>query len=343
VAGLFFGAAAITKYQNLIVLVPAIGIAATLNLVYYRAAPFRVFLWPGVVMAAMFGLWQSILVVYLGPATSAENLAALREATAGAAAVFSPDAMKRAVRELLSFKAYGGALVPALAYGFFCAVPRSREGQRWGIVGLLVTVNIGWYVVASIGWPRYAFAGLAFASLLVTKFFIDALQHLADAANARADSRAAPARRGLQGAIGGWAVFILVASLAATVPPVLAPPENFPRAMSEYLDQQVEKGVRIETWEQELGALTTHNYHYPPPRLLNVAVRHIWLGGPSPSLQYKPLDIDPPPYVVVGEFARWVGVYPADALARSYALEKKIGAYELYRRVESIAPPASGS
>ena len=334
-AGLLFGAAATTKYQNLIVLAPTIGLAAAADLLYYRAARFRVFFWPGVVLAAVFGLWQAVLVVYLGPLTSAENFAALREATAGAAAVFSPEAMGRAVRELLSFRAYGGMIVLAVVYGLSCAVPRSREGQRWGIVVLLVAVNLGWYVVASIGWPRYAFAGLAFASLFVGKFFVDMLQGLAGALRSSRDVPQTMTLRGLQVAVASWALFILTSSLITTFRPVLDPPENFPAAMSAYLDREVEKGAIIETWEQELGALTTHNYHYPPARLLNTAVRHIWLAGPSPSLQYKPLETERPPYVLVGGFGRWVGVYPTEGLEKDYTLETRIGSYELYRRTSA--------
>jgi len=335
-AGLLFGAAAVTKYQNLIILVPTIALAACANLVYYRTARLRVFLWPGIVLGAIFGIWQVILVVYLGPQTSAENFAALREATAGAAAVFSPDAMRRAARELLSFRSYGSALALALPYGVFCALPRSRSGQRWGILLFLVVVNLTWYALASIGWPRYAFTGLAFASLFVAKFFVDLLQRLSvTPGDAPPDiAQAKVTTLGLRAAVAAWGVFVVTSSLAASMRPILLPPENSPAAMSAFLDRHVPREAVIETWEPELGALTTHNYHYPPARLLNVAVRHIWLGGPGPGLQYRPLETDQPPYVVVGGFGRWVGVYPTKLLENEYSLEARIGGYELYRRID---------
>jgi hypothetical protein len=342
-AGLLFGAAAVTKYQNLILLVPTIALAAGANLLYYKTTRLRIFLWPGMVLGTVFGVWQLILVVYLGPQTSAENFAALREATAGAAAVFSPDSMKRALRELLSFRSYGSALALALPYGVFCALPRSRSGQRWGILLLFVVVNLVWYAVASIGWPRYAFTGLALASLFVAKVFLDLLQWLALSARAATtrDDGHDGTTLGLRAALTVWGGFILITSLAATLRPIVSPPENYPAAMSAFLDREVPKEAVIETWEQELGALTTHNYHYPPARLLIVAVRHIWLHGPGPAEHYRPIETDRPPYVVVGGFGRWVGVYPTELLEKEYSLDARIGGYELYRRIDQrgVVPP----
>src|SRR4029079_4154983 len=88
-AGVLFGAAAITKYQMLVAIAPAFALGFALNYLYYRGTLARVFIWPAVLTVAVFGLWQAILVVYLGPQNSLQNLVALRAATAGAATVFS--------------------------------------------------------------------------------------------------------------------------------------------------------------------------------------------------------------------------------------------------------------
>jgi hypothetical protein len=336
-AGLLFGAAAVTKYQNLIALAPMIVMAAAADLLYYRRLGLKVFLWPALVLGGLFGAWQLILIVYLGPQTAAENFAALREATAGAAAAFSRDAMVRAVRELTSFRAYGATLPLALAYGLLCARPRTEAGQRWAAIFLLAAINIAWYVLASIGWPRYAFTGLAFASFLLGKFFIDLFLNLAAAARNTAGRDQWITSRSLQGAVAAWLLLIVGASAAATIRPIVAPPENHPAAISAYLNRAIPETAVVETWEQELGALTPHNYHYPPSRLLNVAVRHIWLGGPPPAEVYQPLTSDRPPYVVVGAFAKWVALYPPDVLEREYTRDAVVGPYEVYRRSDVVA------
>lgn len=334
-AGLLLGLSAITKYQNFLVLVPTLALAALANALYYRTTRLRTFVWPGLLVVTVFGLWQAILVVYLGPQTSAENFTALREATAGAAAVFSADAMKRAVRQLFSFSTYGGSLVLALPYAVSCSLSRSRRSQQWALLLSFVVVNLAWYVFASIGWPRYAFAGLALASLFVARFYLDALRALTEGAALARESGAredVTRLRGLQAALVTWAALTVLPAVAVTVRPIMRPPENAPAVISAYLNREVPTSAVIETWEPELGALTEHNYHYPPARLLNVAVRHIWLGGPSPREQYHALENERPGYVVVGGFARWVGLYSTEVLSKHYVLVTKIGDYELYRR-----------
>src|SRR5262245_56056678 len=152
---------------------PAIVVAGAANLLYYRTAPLRVFVWPAVLTGGLFGLWLLILVLYLGPTTSLENLATFREATAGAATVFSMPLMVRSVKELVNIKTFGGCLIIALCYGALVSLPRSRKSQQWGVLFLFIAINLAWYVFASISWLRYAFAGLAISSLFVAKFFVD--------------------------------------------------------------------------------------------------------------------------------------------------------------------------
>lgn len=330
-AGLLLAAAAVTKYQNLLVLAPTLLIAWVANAFYYRTARHRVFLIPGIIVASTFAAWQAILVLYLGPSTAAENFAALREASAGAAAAFSPELMKQAVRQLLSFQTYGGALLVAIAYGATQSFSRTRQSQQWSILFLLVACNLVWFVVASIGWPRYAFTGLVIAALFVARLFVDLLAHLMPAdLNWRRWLSAGT--YGLPLAISVWLLAFVMTGMAATALPVLRPPDNAPAAMAEYLNRTVPHDALIETWEPELGALTAHNYHYPPSRLLAVAVRHIWLRGPAPSVQYKLPENALPPYVVVGAFSRWVALYPTSTLERDYQRVTTIGEYELYQR-----------
>jgi 4-amino-4-deoxy-L-arabinose transferase-like glycosyltransferase len=332
-AGLLLGAAAVTKYQNLIVLAPTLLIAWGANAFYYRTARQRVFLVPGILVAASFAAWQALLVLYLGPSTGSENFAVLREASAGAAAAFSPELMKRAVRELLSFQTYGGALLLAMAYGAVCSLGRTRQSQQWGILFTLVACNLVWYVVASIGWPRYAFTGLAIAALFVARLFEDLLVYLRSRdLDWRGWVAAGNPTMGLSLAVATWAIAIVIPGLAAVALPIVRPAYNAPAEMAAYLDRTVPQNAVIETWEPELGALTAHNYHYPPSRLLAVAVRHVWLGGPGPALQYTVRSEKLlPPFVVVGSFSRWVGLYATSTLEPDYQLVTTIGGYELYK------------
>jgi hypothetical protein len=274
------------------------------------------------------------MILYLGPATASENLAALRTATAGAALVFSPDLMKRGIQELLSLKVYLGWLFPVLIYGFFLALPRRREGQQWGVLLILIAVNLIWYVVASISWLRYAFPGLAFGSLFVARFFYDLTGgfHLKVSSlwQAWREGQSAWLKQAMRLALLLWLAAMIVVPLGQTAKQIVLPGFNAPAAMAAYLNGHVSPEALIETWEPEMGFLTDHNYHFPPPLLLNQAVGYIWLGKPSPAQEYTFVQDEAPDYVLIGGFARWVGLYPQDWLATHYRPVANIGNYELY-------------
>jgi len=333
--GLLLGLSMVTKQQYLLILAPTLLAAWLLNLIYYRSAPQRVFLVPGIVAAACYAFWQVYLIFFLGSGTAAENLAHFREFTAGAALVFSPDLMKRGVSELLSLKVYLSVVAPVLLYGASLAIPRQREGHQWGILFVLVAWNLVWYVVASVSWLRYAFPALAVASLFVARFFHDLTDgfHWSAAGLWQALRRGDPLlpRLALQGTLLVWLAAMIVLPLGKTAWQIVSPPFNAPAAMAAYLNANVPREALIETWEPELGFLTNHTYHFPPQILLNTAVQYIWQGGTPPAQDYDFVRTERPTYVLVGEFARWVNMYPPDVLAEAhYTFVTNIEAYELY-------------
>lgn len=331
--GLLFGLATVTKQQYLLVLAPTLLAAWVLNLIYFRSAPQRVFLAPGIVSAACFTLWQLYLVMYLGPATTADNLAQYREFTSGAALVFSTDLMLRALAQIVSPRVFLFALIPAVLFQARHALPRTRAGHQWAILCVLIVWNLIWYVVASVSWVRYAFPALAVASLFVARAFFDLTDDRpwdVRAVWAAWRRGALPAWRAAQhGVLVAWLAAMIAIPLAQTGRQIVAPPSNAPRAMADYLDANVERAALIETWEPEIGFLTDHNYHYPPQIMLNTAVKYMWQGGPPPAQAYDFVQTGRPDYVLVGKFARWVGMYPADVLA-DYELVTSVEYYDLY-------------
>lgn len=330
--GLLLGLAVVTKTQFMIVLAPALLLAWLANLVYYRSAPQRIFVIPGLIVGVCFTLWQAYVVVFLGPGTASDNLALYRAATASAATVFSPALMKRAVTELLSLRVYLGWLLPVLLYGLFLAAPRRPHAQKWGVLLLIVAVNLTWYVVASVSWIRYAFPALAIGSLFVARFFHDLTDGFRlGKAPAGEESGGVP-QHGLRVALLVTLLAMILVPLGQTAKAIAFPAPNDPLAMAAHLKEHVPVSATIETWEPELGFLTNHRYHFPPQRSLYVAVNHIWLNGPSPADSYRFDQDGAPDYVLVGGFARWVGMYPTEKLADAYAPVATIGPYQLFAR-----------
>jgi 4-amino-4-deoxy-L-arabinose transferase-like glycosyltransferase len=333
--GLLLGLGMITKYQYLLFLAPTLALAWLANLAYYRIAPQRVFIVPGLVAATSFALWQIYMILYLGPATASQNLATLREASAGAALNFSTTLMEESLKVLISFPTYLGSLLPVLVYGFALALPRRREGQQWGVLWLLVIANLGWYVVASVGWWRYAFLGLALASLFVARFFYDLTDDLqlsvaALGEHLRRGEFAALRQHTLRWSMLIWLVAMIVIPLGESTWEIVFPEFNAPQAMAAYLNQNVPRDALIETWEPEMGFLTDHNYHFPPTQLLTNAVSQASLNGPPVAEVYAFVQTEHPDYILIGEFGRGVALYSADVLATRYRLVTSMGGYELY-------------
>jgi len=336
VAGLLLGLSTVTKNQYLLVIAPTLAAAWFLNWIYYRQVSHRTFLIPAVTAGLLYAGWQAVILVFLGPGTWSENLSMLSRATGGAAFVFSPELIRRSLGQLVGSGGYFGFIFAAILYGGWLAWPRTRDGQRWGIVSILILANLAWFVIASISWLRYAFPGLAFASLLMARLFDDITREVQIAPGALLKKIRAGGKGSVQAlgrtVIGAVMIGMIVAPLGHAARPILFPPTDYPAQMAVYLDEHVPEDAVIETWEPEMGFLTDHRYHYPPQSLLNTAVGYIWLNGRPPSETYSLNEIGSPDYVLVGAFSSWVNLYPEALLTNAFSEVQRIGGYTLYQR-----------
>jgi 4-amino-4-deoxy-L-arabinose transferase-like glycosyltransferase len=313
-AGLAFGLALVTKNQFVLIVPPALALAALLDWRYYRRGDCWLRLLPLAVACACFGLWVLVQLQFLGPGSFAANLAQTRQAAGGSIFVFNDAALWRALRYLV--QPFGALLLPALVYGLWRCRTRSAASLAELPALLIPSLWLCWYLI-SLGWPRYALPAVAFGALAVARL--------------AADLWTALRKRGQPALAWGLAFYLAVAigaPLALTTRVVLSPSTSA-QELAAHLDANVPLTTVVETWEPELGVLTDHRYHYPPTALLDTAVRQTWLGGPP--LQYDGLSAKPA-YVVVGPFGRWVGIYAEATLTRDYVVEQTAGAYTLYRR-----------
>ena len=161
-AGLGFGLAMITKNQWGLFLIPALIAMALLGRGFYRDPSWAGNLVAAGVAVGLWGVWQGILWGALIP-DPARTMGELRQIAGGSVAAFPSPRMGATARSLLTV--FDGALLPVALYVFGKALRRDPEGYRWGLVGILAATNLGWLVVASNGWLRYAYPGLALLSL----------------------------------------------------------------------------------------------------------------------------------------------------------------------------------
>ncbi|GBD09756.1 hypothetical protein HRbin22_02017 [Candidatus Thermoflexus japonica] len=319
-AGLGFGLAMITKNQWGLFLLPALGAMALLGKGFYRDPS-----WAGNLVAAgvaigLWGLWQGILWGALIP-DPLRTMGELRQIAGGSVAAFPSPRMGATARSLLAV--FDGALLPIALYVFVKALQRNPEGYRWGLVGILAAMNLGWLVAASNGWLRYAYPGLALLSLGTGGMLEDLRGRMGTLA--------------LRWALVGWLALLLVGSAGIIVGRVVRQGDGSAFEMARYLREHIPESARIETWEPEMMVLTDHRYHQPPQVLLEVAARFIWFGGPPPSASYA-WDSIQPDYVLVGAFGRWVQLYREleESCPRPVAA---FGPYRLYAPEECAMPP----
>ena len=327
VAGVLLGLATITKHVYLLALGPAMLAAWILNLAYYRTLPQYVFLIPGTICAAIFGLWQLAVLAWLSPGSLAENLVLLRQTSEGAAFVFSPATSRQSMLELLGVNGYFGMLLPALVYSAWRARRKNIHDQMWGVVWLVAVANLGWYVVASLGWMRYAFVGLMLSGLLVARLWRDLLRALWQAHASRR-----PRAASLTVAVAVWLAMVVLLPLLGTGAKLIRVPPADAQQVAAWLSANVADDTVVETYEPELGVLSDHRYHYPPPSLLIHAVAHIARGAPSPATRYNFRDAVTVDYVVVGPFARYVGLYGDQDLAVDFSRVHNQGPYAVWKR-----------
>jgi 4-amino-4-deoxy-L-arabinose transferase-like glycosyltransferase len=330
IAGGFFGLTIVTKGQLGIVLGPSLVLLAILALVWDRRIGLKQVMVPLIVMVAVFAAWELALLTIVTGGALRDNLVLLRQASGGSLIVIAPHRMIAGVRFLLGPQAYFALLIPALVYACARAV-RRRMGVGELVLLVFTLVGLGWFVGASVAWPRYAFMPLALAALPIARLVDDGLRLLwrrMDRARLLAPLAAVALGLFITASLGGQFHRTLTASDA-------------PQQMAAYLNRTLPTSAIIETWEPELGLLTDHRYHYPPPSLLDQAVRHQWLGGP-PLTNYDPLA-GGADYLIIGPFARYSGIYDEAAITARYRVIATVDDYTLFQLKQRAAGrPDSG-
>jgi hypothetical protein len=234
----------------------------------------------------------------------------------------------------LSRSVYLWALVPAVIYGFFVSRPRNHEGQKWSILFLLMTLNLIWFVIASIGWIRYAFLGLSIAGIFIARLFHDLTGGFKFDFGGTIKgfwNSLFFGKNALRWALAIWLFLIVALPMAKNVIEIAKGGTRAAEQMAAYLNENIPQNVVIETWDPEMGFFADHNFHYPPNALLALAVEQVYAGGEPVSDHYTFVQDEKPEYILAGEFSKWVNIYSIDQLWEHYEWVTTIGNYDLYR------------
>jgi hypothetical protein len=202
--------------------------------------------------------------------------------------------------------------------------------QRWSRVGLYAFLffDLAWYAFISIGWVRYAFAGLFMAALVSGEPHWELIKVVSRGLKPRL-AWAKPERLALVACIGlfgfGVANHLVVVAVS--------PGSGDAVQMANTIQELVPQHALVESWEWELDFLSGDRvYHHPTQNYLFLAIRQRFHENAAFTLGYNALQADPD-YLVVGPFADWTTIY-ADALSgQDFQEVRQVGVYTLYKRV----------
>lgn len=337
--GILLGLTMVTKGQYLLILPLALGAIGLFDLIVTRRRSFTWYVLLGVSVVATYVGWFVLLLSLLDEGQIGANFQQLRASSGGALMIIDRGRMLAGASLLLGPRTFLLA-VPATVYGLWL-IWRAEGERRLGLVALWVfqTLWLLWFTFASIAWPRYAFP-----ALVINVIFMGALVTQLGEATRQALVRREWQPRTIAQALLLIAIALLVARgafLAAA--PVVRADQRDPQAFAREVERVVPPDAVIDSWEPELGFLVDRSIQYPPLGSLDRVVRAQWLS--AGAAQATSLDLGQSlrgDYLIIGPFARWVGVYNSAATSTRYRLVARVGNYELYRREGSAAQAAPG-
>ena len=332
VAGALFGLAAATKAQWSMVLPPALVVAWLIHTQVLRRPDTRLFVAAAAGVVLPVAAWYAARAMMQGLPAFTQDLAELRETARWNVLALAPwrDTPGSAWYLLRS----GIALVvgSGLAYATWHFHRRSEQAVRIALPAAIAAMWMMWYLVVSIGWPRYAFEGFAVSALLAGPAFVQAR----DRRGVATDWQGA-VRHWLGAGLAGALVLLVVVQGVRRVGDLLMPPDTASRTFAGEVQRLVGPDERIESWEWQLDVLIRRQIHHPDDIWVGRYTARIFAGEPVRQA-YNWRDLAPD-YLVDGPFSKFTGVYQHELDAGCCALVTSAGGYDLYR---VVANPSDG-
>jgi len=332
--GLALGLAILTKNQFFLLL-PAWFLLWIADRLYYRQATHSAFVLPLLVAVICVVVWYVGQRFFFptGEYLATRNVEEWSGALSRGILTLSPRRMLDSIKLLTGQDASYAWVLPGCLYATTLSLRRSREGLRWALLMLVVIAWLGWFILLSVGWPRYAFLPLVIAAVFVAQLFHDLtggycvpIKELGENIRAGRWDVTLAGRTALMALL----LVIVLRPLQGRFTEVLMAGDDIPQRMAAYIVEHLPRDGEIETYEPEICFLSGYDCHFPPGAIMDASIRYAWYGAPPPS-EYYDFRVHGAPYLLIGDFGRWVHLYDPGVVERDYELCVSIGGYELYR------------
>jgi len=210
----------------------------------------------------------------------------------------------------------------------------AHDTLRLALLGLSCSW-FAWFLLLSVGVPRYLFPATFFATI----FFAALLHDLTGGFNLLSTlNRGGGAIRHLRLNWRNATALVTILFFIITIPITLITlninylnnTDRSAPAVADFFNTQTPPNALIETYESELHFLLNRPYHYPPDQT-HVQLNHRSLLHESVIIDYDPLAAQPD-YLVVGRFARENKLYQPAIDSGVFRLLKHDGLYDIYER-----------
>ena len=201
----------------------------------------------------------------------------------------------------------------------------------------LVTSWMAWYLLLSIGWPRYLFVPVFVGSMFAAMMLYDLTSGFSIPATVKsAADIILHLRFGLRNfyALSAVLLFTLVPLTVINLYIGYARPDRSSSEVAELLNTATPPDALIETYDMELFVLLNRRYHNPPDEIQLKLIRRTLLGQ-DVAIEYDPMAANPD-YLVVGPFSRMWQLYDPVLQAGSFRLVLERSRYKVYERIRPM-------
>jgi len=201
---------------------------------------------------------------------------------------------------------------------------------------VLASSWFAWYVLLSVGWPRYLFPAMFIGSIFAAALLRDLTDHFSLSSTIKRGGYALRHLRFNRQSAGALLATVLITmTFSVTLKTLYGSYVNGPSTsalqVAEFFNTHTVPDALIETYDSELFFLLDRRYHYPPDQISVKSIRRNVLHQDVP-IDYDPLAADPD-YLVVGPYSKLWQLYDPVLATGAFRLLRAYSRYDVYERV----------
>ena len=226
------------------------------------------------------------------------------------------------------------------AFKFIWDRDKASLGVDLDVVRLALLALVGswfaWYVLLSVGWPRYLFPATFIGSIFAAAMLRDLTDRFSLSSTITHGGYARRYLRSIrQNASALLATVLIGLTFGVTMKALhrayAVGADASVLKVAEFLNTHTVPHALIETYDSELFFLLDRRYHYPPDQIHVELIRRTKLRQDVP-IDYDPLAADPD-YLVVGPYSKVWQLYDPVLATGAFRLLRAYSRYDVYKRV----------